>query len=92
MSVIAKLLELLILMSLEPYLLEQGFVHANQSGYSKKTSCADEIFSIAELISHYLREGENIYLCCYDLLKAFDSVEYGIVLCHLYNAGINARL
>ena len=90
--VITKLLELLILARLEPHLEELGVPHPNQSGYRKHTSCADAIFSTAELISHYLNQRENIYLCCYDLQKAFDSVEYGVLLCRLYDMGINAKL
>ena len=71
-SVIAKLLELLILMKFEPYLL----LSSCQSVWIlQKNLCADVIFSTAELISHYLKESQNIYLCCYDLQKVRDSVE-----------------
>ena len=87
--IIAKLLELLILARLQTHLQELGFPHANQSGYRKQTSCADAIFSTAELMSHYLSEGENIYLCCYDLQKAF---EYGVLLGRLYDVGISSKL
>ena len=90
--VITKLLELLLLARLEPHLEELGIPHANQSGYRKYTSCADAIFSTAELVSYYLSQRENMYLCCYDLQKAFDSVEYGVLLCQLYDVGINAKL
>ena len=83
-SVISKLLETLILLRLELHLQELGIPHSNQTGYRRYTSCADAIFSTAELMSHYLEQRENIYLCCYDLQKAFDSVEYGILLCRLY--------
>ena len=87
--IIAKLLELLILARLQTHLQELGFPHANQSGYRKQTLCADAIFSTTELMSHYLSEGENIYLCCYDLQKAF---EYGVLLGRLYDVGISSKL
>ena len=87
--VISKLLETLILLRLESHL---GIPHSNQTGYRRHISCADAIFSTAELMSHYLEQRENIYLCCYDLQKAFDSVEYGILLCRLYDMGINSKL
>ena len=87
--IIAKLLELLILARLQTHLQELGFPHANQSGYRKQTSCADAIFSTAELMSHYLSEGENIYRCCYDLQK---SIEYGVLLGRLYDVGISSKL
>ena len=54
--VISKLLEILILMRLEPYLQELGIPHINQTGYRRHTSCADAIFSTAELMDHYLEK------------------------------------
>ena len=89
--VISKLFKILILMMLEPHLQDLGIPHPNQTGYQKHTSCTDAIFSTAEMMSHYLEKGENMYLCCYDLHKAFDSVEYGVLLCRLYGMGINAK-
>ena len=90
--VLSKLLEILILLRLEPYLQELGILHTNQTGYRRHTSCADAIFSTAKRMAHYLKQREIIYLCCYDLQKTFDSVEYGVLLCRLYDEGINAKL
>ena len=61
--------------------------HINQTG------CIDVIFTTTEVVSHYLHESEAVYLCCYiyNLQEAFDSVEYGIILYRLYDAGINAK-
>ena len=89
---LSKLLETLILGRLSPVLQELGIPHHNQTGYRKHVSCTDAISSTMETLSHYLSECETTYLCCYDLQKAFDSVEYGVLLCHLYYAGINAKL
>ena len=70
--VISKLFEILILMRLEPHLQDLGIPHPNQTGYQKHTSCTDAIFSTAEMMSHYLEKGENMYLCCCDLLTRWN--------------------
>ena len=40
----------------------------------KRVSCADAIFAIQEVINRYLQEGSKVYMCLYDLQKAFDLV------------------
>ena len=39
----------------------------------------------------YMRCGSRVFMCLYDLEKAFDSVEYPILLDRLYAAGINGK-
>ena len=91
-SVLSKLLETLILGRLLPLFEDLNIPHINQTGYRKHVGCADAIFTTTEVLSHYLHESETTSLCCYDLQKAFDSVEYGVLLCRLSDAGINAKL
>ena len=79
-SVISKVLETLILNRLEPVFMEAGLPHPNQSAYRKSVSCADAIFATQEVINRYLQEGGRVYMCLYDLEKAFDSVEFSILL------------
>ena len=79
-SVISKVLESLILDRLEPLFMEAGLPHPNQSAYRKRVSCADAIFATQEVISRYLKEGSRMYMCLYDLQKAFDSVEFPVLL------------
>ncbi len=33
-----------------------------------------------------------MYMCLYDLQKAFDSVEYAVLLKKLYDIGVNGRM
>ena len=73
-SVISKILELLIINRLEPLFMEAGVPHSNQSAYRKQVSCADAIFTTQEVINRYLQEGSKVYMCLYDLQKAFNSV------------------
>ena len=40
----------------------------------------DAIFSTQDILLKYIREGDNPILCCFNLEKAFDSVEYNTEL------------
>ena len=92
-SVIAKVLETLLLNRLETILEEANirFPHPNQSAYCKKVSCADAIFATQETIARHMGNGNRVYMCLYDLQKAFDSIEYPVLLNHLYAMGVNGR-
>ena len=87
-SVISKVLEFLLLERLEPFFLEANTPHPNQSAYRKKTSCADAILTTQEAISRYVQGGDRVFMCLYDLSKAFDLVEYSVLLRRLFNIGI----
>lgn len=45
-----------------------------------------------EVIAKYLRGGSRVYVCLYDLQKAFDSVEYPVLLEKLFDAGVNGKM
>ncbi len=90
-SVIAKCLEKAILFRLQPVLEDLEFPHPSQTAYVKGRSCTDGIFSTYEILRVLLQEGDSPFLCLYDIQKAFDSIEYDVLLHHLYNTGINGR-
>ena len=46
---------------------------------------------VQEAISSHILYGSTAFQCFYDLEKAFDSVEYCILLDHLYEAGIDGK-
>ena len=87
-SIIAKTFEVVILKRMSPILDEQGI---NQTAFKRGISCNDAIFSTQEVLLNYIRQGENPFLCFYDIEKAFDSVEFPILLTHLFTAGINGK-
>ena len=91
-SMVAKVLEFLLLERLESIFLEAGLPHINQSAYRKGVSCGDAVFATQEVIAKYLRGGSRVYMCLYDLQKAFDSVEYPVLLEKLFDAGKMWRL
>ena len=91
-SMVAKVLEFLLLQCLELVFLEAGLQHINQSAYRRAVSCEDAVFATQEIVAKYLREGSRVYMCLYDLQKAFDSVEYPVLLEKLYDVGVNGKM
>ena len=90
-SVLAKVLESLILTRLQCHYSEKGIPHLNQTAYRKGVCCAEAIFSTLEVLSIYSQRCEKVYMCFYDLQKAFDSVYYSVLLKRLYEAGVDGR-
>ena len=90
-SVIAKVLESLVLARLRDHLTERGIPHPNQTAYRKRVSCAEAIFSTLEVVSQHSQNNEKMYMCFYDLQKAFDSIQYPVLLTRLYEAGVDGK-
>ena len=88
--VLAKVLESLILNHLQDVLLER-IPHLNQTGDQKKVSSVEAILSTMEAVLQFAQQGERIYMCFYDLQKAFDSVQYPVLLKRLYETGIKGK-
>ena len=86
-----KVLEFLRLERLESIFLEAGLPHINQSAYRKGVSCGDAVSATQEVIAKYLRGVSRVYMCLHDLQKAFDSVEYAVLLEKLFDAGHGKR-
>ena len=47
---------------------------------------------LQEFVAKYIREGSRVYMCLYNLQKAFDSVEYPVLLEKLFDAGVNGKM
>ena len=47
------------------------------------------MFATQEVIARYLNSGDRVFMCLYDLQKAFDSVEYPVLLDRLFEIGVN---
>ena len=90
-SVLAKVLESLLLTRLLTHLSERGIPHLNQTAYRKRVSCAEAIFSTLEVISQHSQKNEKMYMCFFDLQKAFDSVLYPILFKRVYDSGVNGK-
>ena len=71
-SVISKVLEVLLLDSMEYYL----FTSDNQFGFKSKHSTHQCIYILKELIEFYRSHNSPMYLCFLDASKAFDRVNH----------------
>ena len=90
-SVITKTFEYSILDGMLPILRDRNLPQLTQTAYQHGVSCADATFSCQETISKFIREGDSVYSCFYDLASAFDTVEYPVLLSHLKNSGISGK-
>ena len=84
-SVIAKSFEILLLDRMLPILIDRNIPQLTQRAYQRGVSCADATFTCQETISKFIRDGDSVYSCFYDLASAFDTVEY------LKNSGITGK-
>ena len=69
----------------------QRFPLIQQTAYQNGISCEDATFAAYETLSYLTRNGNTVLQTFYDLEKAFDSVEYCILLKHLYSRGIHGK-
>ena len=90
-SVFAKVLESLLKARLLTHFMERGIPHLNQTACRKRVSCMEATFSTLEVLSQHSQQNEKMYMCLYDLQKAFDSVQYPILFKRLYEAGVNGK-
>ena len=90
-SIIRKIFEHIVLQRMIPILEENGITHHTQSAYQTGLSCADPTEVVQEAVRSHIQHGSTVYQCFYDLEKAFDSVEYCVLLDHLYRSGINGK-
>jgi hypothetical protein len=44
------------------------------------------------VIARYLNTGSDVLMCLYDVQKAYDSVEYPVLLKGLFDVGVNGKL
>ena len=90
-TVFSKVLEILILSRMETNLTEISFPHINQSAFHKYTGCTDSIFATQEIIARYISDGSTVHMCLFGLQKAFNSVEFPVLLDRLFSIGVNRK-
>ena len=86
---VSKVLQSLVLDRIMPILKEAGCPHVNRTAYRKKSSCPDALLATQETIVRCTRGGKQVYMCLYDLAKAYDSP---ILLKRLFEVGGNGKL
>ncbi len=88
---IAKVLEVIILRRMTPVLAESGFPDSSQTAYQPGISCIDAVFVTQEALLKHMRDGGKSYLCLYDVEKAFDFLEFPVLMANLFNTGVNGK-
>ena len=90
-SILSKVLEIILLQRLSPILNDSAFPDQLQTAYQKGITRIDATFTTQETLTCHLRDGDQPYLCLFDMEKAFDSVEIPVLLKYIFNAGINGK-
>ena len=62
-----------------------------QTAYRRNVGCPDSIFASQEVNHKFVNEGDSVYTCYYDLEKAFDTVEFCVLLEQLAHVGIRGK-
>ena len=91
-SMVSKVLDFLLLERLELVFTKVDLPHVNQSPYRKAVSSADAILLQKSFFAKYYRGGSCVYMCLYDLEKAFNSVEYPVLLEKILDVGVNGKM
>ena len=63
-SMVAKVLEFLLLQRLELVILEAGLPHINQSAYRRSVSCEDAVFATQEIVASISGRGVRCICVC----------------------------
>ena len=90
-SVLAKVLELVLMERISPLLEDAGVSQISQTAYKKGVSCQDSIFASQEANAKFISEGDNVYSCFYDLASAFDTLEFSVLLEELLRVGVKGK-
>ena len=83
-SLIMKLFDLLIMNVFKEYLLFDDL----QFGYQPEVSTSMCTWLVTETISHFLRNGSEVFTCLMDMSKAFDTVQHSILFKKLLDQGM----
>ena len=74
------------------YLLENGHLDRQQSGFTPKKSTEDNLLRLTQEINHGFSLGENTICVFFDVEKAFDQILSSAILRQLHALGIKGHL
>ena len=91
-SILIKVFEKVIRNSLVQYLESHGMMNNQQHGFRKGRSCISQLLAHYDNIIKLLEEGKDVDTIYLDFSKAFDKVDFAIVLRKLHKLGIRGKL
>ena len=87
-----KVFEKVVRNSIVNHLESNSYFNDNQHGFRKGRSCLSELLAHYEEVSEYLQNNEGVDTVYLDFAKAFDKVDFYILLNKLKCLGIGGRL
>lgn len=86
--VLSKLFELCVLDRYGDYFGTSDY----QFGFKKHTSCSHVVYSVRNVIDHYVSNGSTINVCTLDLSKAFDRMNHYVLFTKLIERNLPFKL
>lgn len=90
-STFSKVFEKLFLNRLHPFLVNNHLLYKKQFGFQKDISTIDAMFSFISNVSKALDDHKHVFGFFFDLSKAFDMVNHGLLLKKLEHFGIRGN-
>ena len=91
LSIFHKLLEKIICVRLKQFLRKHNILHKYQFGFRENHSISHALIDVAEYINKSLDDTKFVFGVYIDLRKAFDTVDYDILLAKLEHYGIRGN-
>ena len=91
-SHLIKVFEKVIRKYLAQYLEENNLLNPNQHGFRNKHSCLSQLLAHYDEILHQMENGLGIDVVYLDFSKAFDKVDFHILLNKIKHCGIGGKL
>ncbi|KAK4823250.1 hypothetical protein QYF61_000217 [Mycteria americana] len=79
-SVLGKIMEKIILGTIEGHLKTNAIIRQSQHGCTKGKSCLTNLVSFYDKVTRLMDEGKVVEVVCLDFRKAFDIVPQSILL------------
>ena len=92
LPVLSKVFERIILQQLSEHIESKSIYLQKQSGFRKCHSTTTLLLKLRDNIKNAMKNGEVTIAIFADFSKAFDTVDYEILLSHLSNLGISRNL
>ena len=86
--IISKLFESAIINKFCNYFITSDF----QFGFKKHLSCNHVIYSVRNVVDHYVANGSTVNICSLDLSKAFDTMNHYVLLTKLISRKLPLQL
>ena len=91
--ILMKILERIVRKQVVQFLTDNNFLNSTQHGFCEGRSCLSALLNVYDDIVHMISDPSAVVDMIYlDFAKAFDKVEYGILLRKLGEIGISGNL